>query len=271
MMESPSWRNKLYGKITGGQLADVLAALSGYWAQRALYLPTDDPEEALARIGRLTAVPNWTGFYSHSLMEMLVMFVSVTGTGEAIRQASTSADPFTAVLHAIDAVPDEPPDDPAALALAMAFIANLEAIARYSRTINDMLAELRERGDLQVLGQALSIDSAILGLPFCQAMLKYGQLTGDPSFADELLGAAKGPHKRRLVYPSLRWAEYLLRDRGAFEACSQDDIYELVVVHLKLYGDDAEHKDAKKSLFALFRKWWKEAGIQKSKFSWSAT
>ena len=267
----PFWRTKPYGKITGGQLEGVLGAFSQHWDGRALYSQTHDPEETFRRIAKLAAIPNWINFYHHSLLEMLAMFVSITGTSDAIKRAAESADPYEAVADVVASIPDDVPAHPAALPLAMAFTANLEAVARYSRTINDMLAALRERGDIEALGQALTIDSAIITLPICQAMLKYGQLTGDPSFAEELLGATKGPHKKRLVYPKLRWAEYLLRDRGAFDACSQDEILELIVVHLKLYGDDREHKDAKKSLFMLFRKWWKEAGIQNPKFGWSAT
>lgn len=270
MSGAASWRSRPYGKITGGQLEDVLTAFSAHWTERTQYASAANPEEAMTRIVRLAAIPNWVGFYSHSLLEMLGMMVAITGSANALQHAVLSADPYTAVTDVFEALPDEPPDHPAALPLAMAFVTNLEAVARYSRTVNDMLAAMRDRGDLEALGHALSIDSAVVTLPICQAMLRYGQMTNDPSFAKELLGAVMGPHKKRLVYPKLRWAEYLLRDVGAFDACSQDEIYELIVVHLKLYGDDAEHKDAKKSLFALFRKWWKEAGIQKPKFNWSA-
>ncbi|HEX8710982.1 MAG TPA: hypothetical protein VF730_03840 [Terracidiphilus sp.] len=266
-----NWRDRQYGKINGQQLEDVLATFSAHWDEKALYSRTNGSEEVFRRITKLAAIPSWVNFYQHSLLEMLAMFVSLTGTADAMQQAAASSDPYAAVADVVASISDEPPGHPAALPLAMAFIANLEAVARYSRTINDMLAALRDRGDIEALGQALSIDSAIITLPVCQALLKYGQLTGDPSFAEDLFRAVKGPHKKRLVYPKLRWAEYLLRDRGVFDVCTQDEIYELVVVHLKLYGDDREHKDAKKSLFMLFRKWWKEAGIQNPSFSWSAT
>lgn len=265
------WRDKSYGKITGGQLESVLASFSECWNERTQHALADDPEVAWRRISKLASVPNWATLYNCSLLELFGKFLAVTDTADAIQQAAASADPYTAIAEAIEAIPDEASDHPATLSLAMACVANLEAVAHYSRTINDMLAALRERADFDALGQALSIDSVVITLPICQAMLRYGQLTADSSFAQELLGALTGPHKKRLVYPKLRWAEYLLRACGAFDACSQDEIFELLVVHLKLYGDDREHKDAKKSLFGNFRKWWKEAGIQNPKFSWSAT
>lgn len=248
----------------------MLASFSECWTERTQYALADDPEVTWRRISKLASVPNWVTLYNCPLLELFEKFVVVTGTSEAIQRAAASADPYATIAEAIGATPDEGPDHPAALPLAMACVANLEAVAHYSRTINNMLSAFRERADFDALGQALSIDSVVITLPICQGMLRYGQLTADSSFAQELLGALTGPHKKRLVYPKLRWAEYLLRDVGAFDACTQDEIYELVVVHLKLYGDDDEHKDAKKSLFALFRKWWKEAGIQNPKFSWSA-
>lgn len=271
MNELKDWRHRRYGKIAGIQLESVLTRFSECWNGRAQYASEDSPEVAWRRISKLASVPNWVTLYNCPLLDLFGKFMAVTGTAEAIQKAAASSDPYTAIAEAIGAIPDEAPDHPAALPLAMACVANLEAVAHYSRTIYDMLTALRERANFDALGQALSIDSVVITLPICQAMLRYGQLSADTSFAQELLGAVTGPHKKRLVYPKLRWAEYLLRDCGAFDACTQDEIYELVVVHLKLYGDDAEHKDAKKSLFALFRKWWKEAGIQKSKFSWSAT
>ena len=159
----------------------------------------------------------------------------------------------------MDAIPDELPDHVLAMPVAWALHANLEAIARYSRTVNDMLAAAM-RDDEQALFDALSVDSHLVSLPGCLAALRLGQLYRDDSFADAVFKAIKGPHKRRLVYPKLRWAEYLLRDGGAFDACTEDELFDLIVVRLKLYGGDAEHKDAKKALFSLFRKWRKEAG-----------
>ena len=271
MTNLKNWRPQAYGKISGDQLESVLASFSECWNERAQYASADNPEVACRRIAKLASVPNWVTLYNFPLLDLFGKFVAVTGTAQAIQRAAASADPYAAIAEAIEAIPDDAPDHPAALPLAMACIANLEAVAHYSRTINDMLTALRERADFEALGQALSIDSVVITLPICQAMLRYGQLSADSSFAQELLGAVTGPHKKRLVYPKLRWAEYLLRDCGAFDACSQDEIFELIVVHLRLYGDDREHKDAKKSLFMLFRKWWKEAGIQNPRFSWSAT
>ena len=173
--------------------------------------------------------------------------------------AAASDDKIEAVGKVMESIPDAAPDHPLAMPLAWVLWANLEAVARYSRTINEMLAA-SVRGDKKAFFDALSVDSQIVSLPECLASLRLGQLVGDQSFAEEVFKSISGPHKARLVYPKLRWAAYMLRDQGAFEACSQDEIYELIVQRLKLYGGDSEHKDAKKSLFMLFREWRKQAG-----------
>ena len=145
-------------------------------------------------------------------------------------------------------------------------IGNLDAIARYSRSINDMLRISRENNDPKPLFQALSVDSYISTIGTVQAAMRLEQLSGSSQIADVVFKSIKGPHKKRLVYPKLRWLEYLLRDQNAFESCTQEEIHVLVVNHLKLYDDDTKKKDSKKSLFMLFRKWQQEAGIQKPVF-----
>jgi|GEM_PF-3408625 len=206
-------------------------------------------------------IPNWTVFYQDTLLELLGKIAVVTGTVDQLKEAAASANPIDAVAAMIDKLPDEAPEHPAAMALAFAMVGNLDAIARYSRSINDMFRACREKGDIEALFDALSVDSCISTMPFFQAALRLGQLTGDSEAAEAIFARIKGPHKKRLVYPELRWAEYLLRDNGAFEVCTQDEIHELLVEHLKLYDDDSKLKDSKKSLFALFSKWRKQAGI----------
>ena len=132
-----------------------------------------------------------------------------------------------------------------------------------------MVAQAKE-GDVEALFAALSVDSLVSTMPFFQAAMRLGQLSGDPGFAEGVFASVKGPHKKRYEYPELRWAEYLLRDQGAFEGCSREEIYELVVEHLMLYDAAGRKEDAKAGLFKLFRTWQKQAGIQNPRFGFSA-
>lgn len=200
---------------------------------------------------------------------LLAKIAVVAGLGPKLAEAVNASNPAAFMLDAVDVLPDEAPDHPAALPLAFAMIGNLDAIACYSRSVNDMIEQARN-GDAEALFAALSVDSMVLTMPFFQSALRLGQLSGDASFAEQVFAAIKGPHRKRFEYPELRWVEYLLRDQGAFEACSKQEIYELVVEHLKVYDVSGVKEDAKAGLFKLFRTWQKQAGIQKPRFGFSA-
>jgi hypothetical protein len=256
-----NWRDQLYGRLTGAQLERCLACFSDCWSIRNGEIAPKDEVGWWAATEKLMKISNWTPLYQDTLVELIAKITVVAGFGDQLIQAAASNQPIDALLDALQDFPDQVPEHPAAMPLAFAMIGNLDAIARYSRSINDMLRACRENGDIEALFDALSVDSYISTMPFFQAALRLSQLSGDADVAEEIFNKIKGPHKKRLVYPELRWAEYLLRDQGAFEACTQNEIHQLIVDHLKLYDDDSVLKDSKKSLFMLFRKWRKEAGI----------
>ncbi|MBW8312568.1 MAG: hypothetical protein K0M64_11110 [Rhizobium sp.] len=264
------WEEKLYGRITGRAIARCLAMFQEIWAERAAWqISQQDESQWLKAFQRLAAVPNWTVYYQDTLIELLAKIAVVSGIGPILKDAVEATDPIAFLLDAVDSMPDEVPEHPATLPLAFAMIGNLDAIACYSRSINDMI-QTAKQGDINALFAALSVDSMVSTMSFFQVGLRLGQLSGDSSSAEQVFRAIKGPHKKRLEYPELRWAEYLLRDQGAFETCSREEIYELVVEHLKIYDTTGANEDAKASLFKLFRSWQKQAGIQNPRFGFSA-
>lgn len=256
MAEDQSWRSRLYGKITGGQLERVLADFSEIWEDRTRHF-SEEPDNLEERLKNLAAIPNWVELYRRPLLEIFAMIAVVTNTVPDLEHVAASEDKIEALAKMVKAIPDEVPDHPLGMPLAWVLLANLDAVARYSRTVNDMLAAAA-RGNGQAFFDALSVDSQLVSLPGCLAALRLGQLHRNHFFAEAVFASIRGPHKRRSIYAKLRWAEYLLRDQGAFEACTQDELYELLVIRLELYGE-AEHKDPKRSLFELFRKWKKAA------------
>lgn len=267
---SLDWRFQKYGRISGSDIERCLGLFCEVWRERSEW-QTGDPDEAkwFESVQKIMQVPNWTVFYQDSLVVLLAKIAYVSGLADTISKAGEAEDPAAFLLDSLDSIPDEAPDHPAAVPMAFAMIGNLDAIARYSMSINDMV-EACKQGDLNSLFLALSVDSLISTMPFFQAALRLGQLSGDSSFAGEIFKAIKGPHKKRLEYPQLRWTEYLLRDQGAFEACSKQEIYELVVEHLRIYDPMGTKADAKAALFKLFRTWQKEAGIKNPRFGFSA-
>ena len=66
----------------------------------------------------------------------------------------------------------------------------------------------------------------------------------------------------------------LFTEGGMFIPTTRDyqlgeDIYVLLVEHLKLYDPTGTRKDPKAALFAMFKKWQKQAGIQNPRFGFS--
>jgi hypothetical protein len=204
------------------------------WAERLSWAAVNENEEKwLEAIGKLLPVANWTPYYQLTLVELLARIAVLSGMSEKLMAAANSGDPASFLLDIVDDIPDDAPDHPEALPLAFAMVGNLDAIARYSRSINDMAIACKA-GQIDALFQAVSVDSYISTMPFFQSAMRIGQLSGDNSAADAIFKAIKGPHKKRGEYSELRWAEYLLRDQGAFQSCSRQEIYELVVEHLRI-------------------------------------
>ena len=262
-----NWRSKKYGRITGAQIEQCLNVFRDAWVDRESWAELARNEDKwFASVEKLMAVPNWAPLYQVTLLELLAQIAAVAGISGELVQALKAPDVNAAILDV--EVPENPPDHPLAMPLAFAMVGNLEAIARYSHSINDMIVACRG-GDLQALFDALSVDSYISTMAFFKSALRIGQLSGDEEAAASIFKSIRGPHKKRLDYPELRWAEYLLRDMGAFEACTREEIYDLIVVHLAIYDPAGSKKDPKAALFTLLRAWQKQAGIQKPRFGFS--
>lgn len=265
------WRTKCYGRISGEQIEQCLLVFREIWSESRVWARAlGDNDEWGRALEKFVAVPNWVNFYQDSLVELIGKILAVSGQSERFLAAARGDDPLASILEMTRVEPDAEPAHPACLPLAFAMLGNLNAIARYSRSINDMVNACRESGDIQSLLDALSVDSHVISMPFFLAGLRLGQLNGDRSFAEVTFKAVCGPHPHRLEYAELRWVEYLLRDQGSFETCSREEIYELCVVHLGVYDPSGSKKDPKAALFARFRAWQKEAGIQNPRFGFSA-
>ena len=247
MTRADSWRQFSYGKLTGADIESCIIVFREIWKDRAAWAAiTNDESEWVRAVERMMGVPSWTSFYQDSLLQLLGKVVVVAGISEAVIAAAGSMNPAEAMLQAMKLIPEDPPDHPAAVPLAFAMIGNLDAIARYSRSINDMI-EACKQGDVESLFTALTVDSSLSTMPFFQAALRLGQLSGDGEAAQQIFKAIRGPHGKRLEYPELRWAEYLLRDQGvnrpgfprhlaAIIHGSNRGVYEQQAIHGRVQG-----------------------------------
>lgn len=264
------WRCARYGALTGGQIERCLAVFREGWSIRKDWEKKwTSEEEWFAAVAKLAVIPNWTGYYQISFLQLIGKLADVSGISDSLISAFRSDDPVGEVLEIMGSMPDDPPDHPEARSIALAMVGNLDSIARFSQSINDLLLAFREKLDIDALFKAISVDSLLTTMPFVQAALRVGQLSADSSAASDLFKAAKGPHKKRMEYPELRWLEYLFRHAGAFSSCSREEIYRLVSEHLRLYDPMGRQEDGKAALFSLFRAWQIEVGIQNPRFGFS--
>ena len=263
MPQNDDWREKRYGRIRGGELEGLLTSLRESWREgRAIRESILEPE-AIDFWKRVAAAPHWGQLYGLSLTQLLALLLKMTGTVDAFLSIAKSSNATEALLRDFPAELEkvELPDDPLAIPAILALIANLDSISRFSLTIHDLLERVKERHCVLSLARAASVDTGVLALPPAQLYMRSLQMAGETeALATFLRSVGGGPHKGRDVFLELRWAEYLLRDQGAFEECTFGEIHDLLVKRLRLYEDDGTLKDSKKSLAMVIRKWRKEAG-----------
>lgn len=267
MVAKIEWRNQRYGRISGGDLERWLLVFDGVWKEREDFAAIrGDPDAWVYSLEKISVIPNWFALYDLEILQLVSELLARTELTEEFVAAAKSGS--EALLTLVESLPDRLTPNVNALPAAMAMLGNLEAIALYSRSINDMVTSAK-KGDLSALRQAVSIDSYVLCFPFFLAGLRVDQLSGESWFTEDVMRAIAGPHRRRYDRVRLRWAEYLLRDQGAFEACTRNEIYTLLVEHLQLYDPSGIQQDAKAALFSMFKKWQKQAGIQNPRFGFS--
>lgn len=255
------WRERRYGRILGRDIESYLGSL------RTFACHGEEIRGALSSASSkefwraLAERPNWANYYLVPFEHLLAKFAIIAQVEQVLLATAAEefpADHVGALQSHLDSA--EPNDAREIVPLIFALIANLEAIGLFSLSMTDLMNRVRETGCETSLLRAASIDSGVLSLPPAQFYFKALQFCGmSGELARALKCVARGPHKRRAPYQELRCLEYMLREQGAFEACTQVEIHSLLVDHLGVYGNDDEHENSQKALFALFRKWRKEA------------
>lgn len=256
-----NWRSRKYGRISGFGIEQSLSFIDQVYEIRSGLNLSTNPDSFGRMVGYIASIPNWAHYYKYPTMTLLQMAIGAAGVSDIVASAAKDPEPQAAFIDAVNSLPDEGPEPSAAvMSIMFAAMGNAEAIASYSMSIYDMLKLSASRNDPKLIRRAISIDAYVLTLPLVISQLRIGQLIGNMEGPEFFTSGLRGPDKRRDVYTKLRMVEYLLREMGAFDSCSEREIHELVVDHLGLYDDDTRLGDSKKALFALFRKWQKSAG-----------
>lgn len=249
-----------YGKISGDSLRLILAGYREAWSERNSLLE-QIAGKSLDYVSKRFSEVSWWPLYELSFSEFAVFQADIMGLNEVLRAAANSESPSDAFLSLISEFDFEetPPRgrEVEGIAVAIVMMKNLESVAHYALSMHDLIAQVSASNHgMAALRRAASIDIAVFALPRVQALLSAMQIAGSAerkSLLSVQRSAALGPHKN-IKHRELRWLEYILRDRGAFDVCSQDEIHDLLVNGLRLYPDE-DAASSKESLFKLFGKW----------------
>lgn len=260
-----NWQHHLYGNLTGDQIRRTLAAYRELWglSQRVLLQVRQNPM-VFEVAGEEVSFP-WAELYAWPLNRVLAMLAIECGMGQEIIEIAKSDNPTAAFVERY-AEDDETPDTgrPGVIyAFCCVCNANLRSMALYSRTMSSLVDDFDdpERG-MAALDKAIWLDPTILSLPSAMKLfIAARQAKNQYMFNRFLQSLRNGPDKRKISNMELRWLACLLADIGAFESCSQKEIFDLVVNGLGLYRHDGDKGDAFQSLFGLFRTWRKEIAM----------
>jgi hypothetical protein len=259
--QTAEWRNRRYGKISGESIEILLGQWREAWALRESLIEHMRSRPLEFLVSRLDGAPAWWHLYTISFEEFGVFQTKVMGIANIVAAAAATDSPTDDFVREMKNVklPDAPPEELKDEAMAAAFVlqTNLEAIAHYSLSMHELAARFSpDKGGLKAIQRAAGIDVSVLALPKAQSVLRALQLKSpDESklFSTLMRAPVKGPHGN-IAHRELRWIEYIIRERGAFESCTQEEIHDLLVNRLHLYPDD-ETSSSKESLFKLIRNW----------------
>lgn len=255
------WRKKRYGRILGEDAERQLSVFREFAREGEELRELLTTKKAVKFWREFAKSPAWGHYYQEPFERLVARFIVLANAGDVVKSIAQHEFPVDHIgeLEAHLDQQELPGECPELIGLLFALMGNLDAIGLYSCTVKDFLDRVVSQSCVMSLARAASIDTGVLSLPVSQAVMKALQFQGEHEALAEFLGiVAQGPHKRRIPYQELRWMEYLLREQGAFRKCKNREIFELLATHLKVYGSDADHADAQKAMFELFRKWRKE-------------
>jgi hypothetical protein len=211
---------------------------------------------------------SWAELYEFPLRVPVFLSYLALGLADYVFRPLTGTEVLVDRLFRLDAESEEPDflrhlEDSNVytlmrlLQLQISVEYSLQCMQTYSVSLNDLLQRVKDGNDL-AFRRAVGIDPTIIQAPTMQRRLAFAVIEKDKKFLSLYRAAiANGPHKARATYSELRLVELMMRELGAFKNLSQEEIHDVVVSDLRLYG--RKDSDNLKGLFALIANWRKDA------------
>lgn len=210
---------------------------------------------------------SWAEFYELPFPTLVFLLFAAFGWGSVLVNAE-SVDEIFDRLRRLDAATDDPEafahlGEPTIhlceLMFGLGFCAdfNLKSVSTYSVSMNALVARVRQGNDASFF-KAVRIDPSVIQAPTMARRLAFAQIQHDRKFLSLYRSAInKGLDKRREVYADLRLIHTVLGEIQHFGKLSRDEIHDVVVNDLRLYGK--KDSDTFKNLFALMDTWKRES------------
>lgn len=216
----------------------------------------------------------WSNLYCLSYMQMLAGLVHHLGISPEIKKALKTDNPQGYLLSEMQNFGENIiPAEGTSLsgeqnigAIIMATTRSLDSILIYGKSVNRLVLEVAS-GNIESLFKAVSIDHSVVQNPIVGTFLALGEVYEDQEFFKELGRViSKGPRKVPQDYGPLRYILATLSEMDCLDAMSQEALYQLFCVELKIYDQEGTMDDPARSLMKFIQRWRKDQATSNHDF-----
>jgi hypothetical protein len=253
---------KVYGKLNKNQLKGFLELILNLKQQReeVLSFSKKDWNTAYQRLGEdLT----WSWCYELPMMEHLSFLALSMGLEKQLHKHAQNLDydniidkwPYSDI-NIEDGNFSKYFTNANRAALFFALQRSFESLETYSRSLNALVADVRDGIDSSLF-DVVRLDHSAISNPTIARRITRAELENDENFFGKLVNALRGrPEKHPAYYTQLRLSLALLEEMGELDKLSEQEAYQLFYEDLQIYSTTS--KDPARSLLRFIQRWKKK-------------
>lgn len=210
-------------------------------------------QEALAEnkylLELFKATHPWSELYSYPHVEIVVSFLRKIGWLEPIISAAQSENKTEAIVNLLNDLIDSDLDETfervesfsddekgACFALFFATLGNLDALAAFGKTMDQLVAEAAYDND--ALFNAVLIDRSVVAHPLIAKKISMAEMISDESFMTDLAKSISKQRTRRRQYlDESRIMIELINDVFDLDSFTNEQIAETLIDDLQIFPD----------------------------------
>lgn len=250
--------NKEFGKLTGNQFRQLVDLLPVMQAQQQEML-SDLAATSKERWSELLKGDyNWGWCYELPFISHIALAIVALGLGDYIKQTAAQPDPQQSILDDAhkDLIESHHPEFEVQdiLGLVMSMGKTVNSICLYGRSLSALVEEVREKGDLESLFNAVRVDRTVVNCPTVADCIAKAELRSDQAFFNKLALAFKGPSKKQMAsLAGMKFSFATLRELEINDL-SDDKLERLMVETLEVYAKVGSAPKNLRAHYQHFRK-----------------